>query len=59
MLRGWIGADYEDKEHLENLGIILGEYDEANGEFKDCIVSEEAFRKLEPYWFIRYIWHLQ
>ena len=59
MLKGWIDASYEDKEHLESLGIILGEYDDVNGEFKNCIVSEEAFLKLEPYWFVRYIWYLE
>ena len=52
----WIDADLEDKEHLESLGIIVGEYNNIAQEFSNCIISDEAFKKLNPYWFGRYIW---
>jgi hypothetical protein len=52
----WIDADPEDKEHLESLGIILGKYNKKREEFVDCIISDEAFEKLNKFWFKRYIW---
>ena len=52
----WIDAEPEDKEHLESLGIIVGEYNNNEQEFSNCIISDEAIKKLDPYWFGRYIW---
>jgi len=48
--RGWIIADYEDKEFLERLGVKLGKYDERYGSFENCELSPETLEKLDPYW---------
>jgi hypothetical protein len=55
---GWIAADPSDREHLESLGVVVGDYAEKNRMFVDCIVSDDALNKLEPYWLNRYIWGL-
>ena len=52
----WIDAEPEDKEHLESLGVIVGEYNSNAEEFEGCIISDEALKKLDKYWFKRYIW---
>ena len=57
MLKGWIGATESDRVELESFGIILGEYDHQNQEYKDCLISEEAFNKLAPLWGV-YYWGL-
>jgi hypothetical protein len=57
LLKGCVSAPKEDKEFLEHLGIIVGEYDEEQKEFKDCLVSEIAMRHLDPY-FGMYVWSL-
>lgn len=54
---GWIGAEFEDKELLESLGVILGDYDPQNKEFVNCQVSDEVLEKLDPYWH-RFYWGL-
>jgi hypothetical protein len=58
MLKGRICASQSDKEFLESLGIILGEYDEMCMDFNNCLVTDEAFEKLEPYWGV-YYWSLE
>jgi len=55
MLKGWIACNKDDKNLLEELGIILGEYGE--GEYINCIVSKKALKKLQPYWG-RFVWGL-
>ncbi|MCD6123983.1 hypothetical protein J7J62_02290 [bacterium] len=57
MYKGWIIADYKDKEFLEKIGIKLGKYNEKTKSFEDCIVSSEALEKLDPYWG-RFYWGL-
>jgi len=56
--RGWIIADYEDKEFLERLGVKLGRYDEEFTSFEDCELSPETLEKLDPYWG-RFCWGLK
>ena len=58
VLRGWIVALQSDRPELESLGIILGSFDSQVEEYQDCVVSEEAFKKLDPLWG-KYIWGLQ
>lgn len=50
VLKGWITASITDKEFLESLGIQLGDYDHAEHEFTNCVVTEEVLRKLNPLW---------
>ena len=57
MYSGWICGKPEDKEFLESLGIEVGPYDEAQKQFVDCKVSEEALSKLDSHWG-RFIWYL-
>ncbi|WP_186331662.1 hypothetical protein [Paenibacillus xylanexedens] len=57
MLKGWICADVEDRDELEEFGIKLGQYNYEDSEFIDCEVSDEAFSKLESLWG-KYIWGL-
>lgn len=57
MLKGFIAAKEEDREELEDLGVLLGEFRNLEQDFRDCIVSEEAFSLLEPLWG-RYYWSL-
>jgi len=53
---GTIWAKSNDRQALENIGIILGSH---NGyEFTNCIVSEEAMEKLDKLWG-RYYWKLE
>ena len=48
--KGWIIADYEDKDFLEKLGVKLGRYNEKTASFEDCELSLETLEKLGPYW---------
>lgn len=57
MWEGTIMAPCEDKEFLEGLGVVCGEYDAVNKEFTNCKVSNEALDKLDPYWHT-YYWSL-
>jgi len=57
--KGWIIADYKDKEFLERLGIKLGRYDEEFTSFEDCELSPETLGKLDPYWGKRFYWGLE
>lgn len=54
MYRGWILADLADREVLENLGIVVGEYDKVEGTFENCSVSDEVMEKLDSYWGVFY-----
>ena len=56
--KGWIIADYEDKEFLEKLGVKLGRYDEKFTSFEDCELSPETLEKLDLYWG-RFYWGLE
>lgn len=44
----------EARTELESIGVVLGAHDGC-GSFDDCIVSDEAFEKLDPLWG-KYIW---
>jgi hypothetical protein len=57
MLQGWIIARLEEKSELENLGISLGDYNEREGCFEKCLVSETALKKLDPLWH-KFYWGL-
>lgn len=63
-LRGWIQpcdpetAPAVAEKELTSLGVDVGVWDAKTGEFKYCIVSQEAMRNLDPYWG-RYIWGLE
>lgn len=50
MLKGSIVADENEKEYLQSLGIILGVYNRVEREFVDCLVSDEAMKKLDAHW---------
>lgn len=47
---GSICAGKEDRELLESFGIKVGEYDEVNNEFVNCIVSDSVLEKLDSHW---------
>ncbi len=55
--KGWIIADYKDKEFLEKLGIKLGQYNEETNSFENCEVPIEIFDVLDNYWG-RFYWGL-
>jgi hypothetical protein len=57
MYKGWIEANKEDAEILRFIGIELGPYDEGQGAFEDCTVSEDAMVKLDDYWG-QFFWEL-
>ena len=62
-LRGWImpAADNPDpviaRKELTALGVQVGEWDHVKEEFRNCVVSLDALRALDPLWG-RYIWRL-
>lgn len=43
------------KALLESIGVLVGPHD-GRGTFERCIVSDEAFKKLDPLWGSRFIW---
>ncbi|PZT57415.1 hypothetical protein [Paenibacillus silvae] len=57
MLKGYIAAKESDRQELEQLGVILGEYRSLEQDFSDCIVDEKAFNLLDPLWG-KYYWSL-
>lgn len=63
-LLGWIQSckselSAEDAQReLESLGIDIGNYNSEKGEFQNCVVSADAFNRLEPLWG-KYIWGLE
>ncbi len=56
-LKGWISANRDDKPVLEQLGIVVGGYDDQDGCFMDCIVSGEVLERLDHFWG-RFYWGL-
>ncbi|MFB5758972.1 hypothetical protein [Paenibacillus medicaginis] len=48
MLKGWIAAPLNDKYILEEIGIVLGQYN--SEQFEECIVADEVMEKLDQYW---------
>lgn len=50
--RYWIIAAKEEREYLEKLGVVVGEYveDDDSGEFHDCVISPAAAARLDPLW---------
>jgi hypothetical protein len=57
ILKGWIIADESEREFLESLGLKLGPYDPAAGEFTACTADDEAMDRLNPHWG-RFYWGL-
>ena len=55
--KGWIIADYKDKEFLEKLGVKLGQYNEKTNSFENCEVPMEVLNMLDNYWG-RFYWGL-
>lgn len=49
MWRGSISALYDDKEHLESIGVVVGEYDYITLEFKNCIITDHELLKLDKF----------
>ena len=49
-----------DEEHLESLGVIVGEWDSSrgnlSGQFINCEVDDETLNRLNPYFGELYIW---
>lgn len=60
-LRGWIAlCDLEitpsiARAELSSLGVDIGEWDDKEREFSNCIITLTALRNLDPLWG-RYIW---
>ena len=50
MLKGSIAASLDEKEMLEKMGIVLGDYNESEHEFQDCLISDEAMSQLDRHW---------
>lgn len=51
MYYGWISVEnYEDKNILQSLGIIVGWYSESVKLFGDCQVPSKALKTLDQYW---------
>ena len=57
MYYGWISAEYEDRNILQSLGIILGSYSYSVKIFHDCQVPPKALKALDQYWG-RFYWGL-
>ena len=55
--KGWIIADYKDKEFLEKLGVKLGQYNKKTNSFENCQVPVEVLNILDNYWG-RFYWGL-
>ena len=56
--KGWVIADYEDKDFLEKLGVKLGRYNKKTSSFEDCELSPEILGELDPYWG-QFYWGLE
>lgn len=54
MFIGWIIAEKEQGPALERFGVKLGPYNDEDHSFEDCEVSQEAFKRLEPFWGLFY-----
>ena len=57
MYYGWISAEYEDRNILQSMGIILGSYSYSVKTFHDCEVPSKALKQLDQYWG-RFYWGL-
>ena len=63
MIELWIFSEdaKADRQHLESLGVCVGQcrpveqYGTSGVEF-DCRVDDDALRRLQPFWFDRYVW---
>lgn len=58
-LCGWIGGCKKDQYILEEIGIILGIYNEKLQRWENCVVTGEQLRQLDSHWCIEFIWGLQ
>jgi hypothetical protein len=56
--KGWICADLKDAELLESMGFVLGESEEMNGTFENCVASETALAHLSSHWG-EFVWDLK
>ncbi len=56
-LRGWIGGESKNAGELVEMGITLGQWNDEWGGWNDCIVTREAFERLDPLWG-RFVWKL-
>jgi hypothetical protein len=44
----WIAAEPKDKKFLEDLGVVLGPYNE--DQFDDCLIPDRVMTELDNYW---------
>ncbi len=56
--KGWITASAEEGDFLKELGVKLGSWDQPQGTWMGCEVSEDVLNALDPHWG-RFIWGLE